>query len=226
MTECTNIACRDARSADNRSDVLIPWRSALAVEELWPLAVFAGVSTVSPGGATTLATASGANFGFKRSVPLMAGIAVGLAAMAAAASMGLATLLMQEPSLQTAMRAAGSAYMLWLALAIARSGAPGRGAKLGRPTSFVGGMLLLWANPKGWAMTLSAAAAFAALASGPAHLAMLLGVAFGTTAAVSLSLWCIAGQVLAALLRSDWQWRALNVVLGFLLAASVIPLWR
>ncbi len=194
-------------------------------EGFWPLAVFAVVSTITPGGATTLATASGAHFGFRRSVPLMAGIAVGLASMAAAAAAGLAGVLLTAPSLQIAMKAAGSLYLFWLALKIGRSGPPHLRTELAQPTGFVAGAWMLWHNPKGWAMTLGAAASFSALASGPAELAALLGLAFGAAAAASLSLWCIAGQLLARLLRTDGQWRALNAALGVLLVTSILPMW-
>ncbi len=197
----------------------------MAFEGFWPLAVFAVVSTITPGGATTLATASGAHFGFRRSVPLMAGIAAGLASMAAAAAAGLAGLLLAEPSLQVAMKAVGSIYLIWLAWTIGRSGPPRRRAGVARPTSFLGGAWMLWHNPKGWAMTIGAAASFAALASGPVRLAVLLGLTFGVAAAASLSIWCMAGQLLARLLRTDRQWRTLNVVLGVLLMASILPMW-
>ena len=96
---------------------------------------------------------------------------------------------------------------------------------MGTPTSFLGGACLLWLNPKGWAMALGAAASFAALASGPGQLALLLGAAFGLAAAASLSLWCAAGLVLARLLRTERQWRMLNAALGVLLAISVVPMW-
>ena len=197
----------------------------MAPDAILPLALFVLVATVTPGGATALATASGAQFGFRRSVPLMAGIAVGLATLAAAAGAGLAGLLLAVPSLQTVMRLAGSAYLLWLAWQVARSGPPKLGAEAGTPTSFLGGACLLWLNPKGWAMALGAAASFAMLASGPFQLAVLLGSAFGLAAAVSLSLWCVAGLLLARLLRTERQWRLLNALLGVLLAASVIPMW-
>lgn len=197
----------------------------MAPDAILPLALFVTVATVTPGGATTLATASGVQFGFRRSVPLMAGIAVGLATLAAAAGAGLAGLLLAVPSLQTAMRLAGSAYLLWLAWQIGRSGPPKLGAEAGAPTSFLGGACLLWLNPKGWAMALGAAASFATLASGPFQLAALLGSAFGLAAAVSLSLWCLAGLLLARLLRTERQWRLLNAALGVLLAASVVPMW-
>lgn len=190
-----------------------------------PLALFVVVSTVTPGGATTLATASGAHFGYRRSLPLMAGIAVGLASMAASAAAGLGGILLALPVLQLAMKSAGSLYLVWLAWRIGRSGPPHLEAGLAKPTSFLGGLWLLWHNPKGWAMTLGAAASFAALAGNPAQLGLLLGGAFGLGALLSLSLWCVAGSLLARLLKSDAQWRALNVALGLLLVASIAPMW-
>ena len=196
------------------------------LEAILPLVLFALVATSTPGMATTLSTASGAQFGFRRSVPLMAGSAAGLATVAAAGAAGLAGLLAAVPSLQLAMKIAGSLYLIWLALKIGRSGPPNLDLAMARPNSFLGGAGLQWMNPKGWAMGLGAAASFAALANGPLQLALLLGAVFGLAAAVSLSLWCVAGALLARLLRTERQWRVLNIALGLLLAASIIPMWR
>lgn len=195
------------------------------LDTILPLILFALISTLSPGGATTLATASGAQFGFRRSVPLMGGIAVGLGSLAATASAGLAGLLLAAPSIQVAMKLAGSAYLLWLAWKIARSGPPNVQKHLAVPTSFLGGACLLWLNPKGWAMALGAAASFTVLAAGPLRLALLLGTTFAIAAALSLSLWCLAGLVLARLLRTERQWRLVNGTLGLLLALSILPMW-
>lgn len=197
----------------------------MIVQGFLPLAMFAVTSTITPGGATTLATASGAHFGLRRSVPLIAGIAVGLASMAAAAAAGLAGLLLAEPSLEIAMKAIGSIYLVWLAWKIGRSGPPHLRPGLASPIRFLGGVWMLWHNPKGWAMTIGAAASFAGLANGPLRLAALLGLAFGVAAAVSLLIWCMAGRALARLLRSDRQWRMLNAALGVLLIGSIIPMW-
>ena len=196
-----------------------------AMEHVLPLILFAAVATATPGGATTLATASGIHFGFRRSLPLMTGIAAGLALMAGAAAIGLASLLLAVPSLQLAMRAAGSLYLLWLAWRIGMSGPPRLKTELARPTGFFAGIWLLWVNPKGWAMTSGAALSFAALAKGPSELALLLSTTFGAAAIVSLSLWCLAGQLLARLLTADWHWRLTNILLGLLLALSIVPMW-
>lgn len=194
------------------------------MEAFVPLLLFVVVSTASPGGATTLATISGANFGFRRSLPLIFGIAAGLASMAALAALGLAGLLLALPSFAFAMKAGGSAYLLWLAWQTAHRGAPHLGGNA-RPNGFLAGVWMLWHNPKGWAMTMAAAASFATLASGPAQLGAILGTAFGLCALLSLSLWCAAGLVLARAMRDERQWRMLNAALGLLLAGSVVPVW-
>lgn len=197
----------------------------MTAAEFPPLVLFVLVSTITPGGATTLATASGAHFGYRRSVPLMTGIATGLASMAAAAAEGLAGVLLAFPALQLAVKSVGTLYLLWLAWKIARSGPPHLYSAVARPTGFLTAIWLVWQNPKGWAMTLGAAASFGALAAGPYRLALILGVSFGVAAILSLSLWCTAGLLLGRLLRTDQQWHILNATLGLLLAISIIPMW-
>lgn len=190
-----------------------------------PLFIFVTVSTMTPGGATTLAAASGTHFGLRGSVPLIGGQSAGLAAMAASAAAGLAGILLALPSLQLVMRAVGSVYLLWLAWKIGTSGAPRLSTSIAKPAHFLEGVWLLWSNPKAWATTLSAAASFASLANSPLQLAILLGFAFGVAATLSLSLWCTAGFLLARLLHTEMQWRILNAALAALLTTSIPPMW-
>lgn len=198
----------------------------MTIEPLLPLILFALVSTITPGGATTLATASGAHFGFRRSIPVMAGFAFGLGSMASVAAAGLGSVLMALPILQITMKTLGSLYLMSLAARIGRSGQPHGVGQVAKPTSFVAGVWMLWHNPKGWAMTVGAAASFAALASSPLTLAILLGLTFCLVAAFSLAVWCLLGQMLGRLLKTAWQWRVLNISLACLLVISIIPMWR
>ncbi|MBL4720009.1 MAG: LysE family translocator [Alphaproteobacteria bacterium] len=194
-------------------------------ETLHAFVLFAIASTASPGGATTLATASGVRFGWRRSLPLLFGIAVGLSVLTGAAS-GLSAILQNHPLLSLLMKIAGSAYLLWLAYGIGRAGAPqaGDGGRDAPYTFFAGIVLLVW-NPKAWAMGFGAAASFAALASDPATLALIMGATFGVSAITFLSLWCAAGAALAKLLQTERQWRVLNVAMALLLAATIPPIW-
>lgn len=191
---------------------------------LLPVLVFVLVATVSPGGATTLATASGVQFGVRRSLPLLLGIAAGLTTLAVAASLGLAGVLLEVPHLELVVRVLGSLYLLWLAWTIGRSGAPGQ-TTLAEPRRFGTGVLLLWLNPKAWAVTLSAAGAFAVVVDGPFRLAALLGTTFLVCATLSQLLWCSLGGAVARRLTRPWHWRALNLTLAALVVASIAPIW-
>jgi threonine/homoserine/homoserine lactone efflux protein len=198
----------------------------MSIVRYLPLVLFVVSATLSPGGATTLATASGVQFGVRRSVPLLAGIAIGLASMAVAAAAGLGSALLALPTLRLAMRAAGSLYLVWLAWRIARSEPPHAGRSVGRPVGFAAAVWMLWHNPKAWAMTASAAASFAMLSDSPWRLGAVLGAAFGAGALLSLSLWCLGGSLLARRLSTPAQWRIVQTALGLLVAGSILPLWR
>lgn len=190
------------------------------------LITFAIIATISPGGATTLATASGVQFGLVRSIPLICGIALGLALLNGAVGGGLGGLINTFPQIQLALKVFGSTYLLWLAWTIGKQGAPKSSGDADTPIGFLKGLLLLWLNPKGWTMAVSAAAAFASLSDSPQRLAILLGTVFGTAALLSLTLWCIGGQWLSLFLKTEQQWRYVNIALGLLLAISIIPMWR
>jgi hypothetical protein len=49
---------------------------------------------------------------------------------------------------------------------------------------------------------------------------------FGIAAIGSLLLWCSGGQLMARLLKTERQWRLVNVALALLLVASIMPMWR
>ena len=146
--------------------------------------------------------------------------------MTSVAAAGLGSVLMALPILQITMKTLGSLYLMSLAARIGRSGQPHGVGQVAKPTSFVAGVWMLWHNPKGWAMTVGAAASFAALASSPLTLAILLGLTFCLVAAFSLAVWCLLGQMLGRLLKTAWQWRVLNISLACLLVISIIPMWR
>jgi threonine/homoserine/homoserine lactone efflux protein len=198
------------------------------VSELFgSLMTFALVATISPGGATTLATASGARFGFMRSMPLLAGIVIGLATLVGAAALGLGSITRALPQFELALRIVGSAYFLWLASTIGWQGAPGSKSAIGaRPIGFIAGLFLLWANPKGWTMAISAALSFARVADRPIALASTLGAVFGLSAALSLSFWCTGGVWLSRTVHSEKGWRVLNTSLAVLLVVSIASMWR
>lgn len=75
------------------------------------LITFAFAATASPGGATSLVTASGAQFGYLRSLPLVFGIAGTLAVLVAVSCTGLSGFILAFPILEVTMKVLGSAYL-------------------------------------------------------------------------------------------------------------------
>lgn len=188
--------------------------------------LFALVATLSPGGATTIVTASGIQHGFVQSVPLILGIAVGLALLAAAGALGMGVLITSLPVLKLTIKGLGSIYLLWLASKIWCAGPPAdRDLAAGKPFGFFSGMLVTLLNPKGWAMTMAAAVTFAPIAAKATELAMIMSLTFAHAALLSLSLWCLCGVLISKKLTEVRHWRFANRILAVLLAACVAPLW-
>ncbi|MEO1159209.1 MAG: LysE family translocator, partial [Pseudomonadota bacterium] len=182
-------------------------------EPLAALVTFAVVATASPGGATSLATASGAQFGYVRSLPLIFGIATALAVLVAVSGTGLAATILAFPVLEFGMKAIGSAYLLWLAFVILKAGPPTEASVSDTsPIGFLGGAMLLGVNPKAWAMAVGVAGSFSGIADNPYVLAAIFGSVFAIAATMSLSVWAVTGSFLARVIRQNWQWHLFNTV--------------
>lgn len=186
-----------------------------------PLLLLAAVATATPGGATMLAAASGGRWGVRRSLPLVAGMACGLALLMGVAGAGLGAALDTLPALRPAVRLGAVLWLLLLAWRIARAGPP-RGGDGAPPAGFAAGAALNAVNPKAWAMALTAAGGHAGVAEGPGALALILAAVFGVAALLALLGWCWGGSLLARLLRRPWHWHAFNAALGAALAASAL----
>lgn len=129
---------------------------------LWgPLVLFAAVMTLTPGPNVVLVTASGANFGFRRTVPQMLGITLGFGFMALAAGFGLAEMVQTAPRVHATLKYAGGAYFVYLAWRIARANGRATAATARpKPIGFLEAALFTWTNPKAWVLVLGALAAY------------------------------------------------------------------
>lgn len=193
---------------------------------IYAFLVFTLVATLSPGGATTIATASGIQYGYRRSLPLILGIATALAGLAAAGALGMGILIASMPILNLTLKGLGTAYLLWLASRIWRAGAPqDRVLQEQKPFGFLNGILVTLLNPKGWAMTMAAAVTFAPMAAEATELATIMALTFAHAAVFSLSLWCLAGALISRKLKEERHWQLANRFLATLLALCIAPLW-
>lgn len=190
---------------------------------LLALAAFCLVSSITPGPNNLMLMASGANFGFRRSIPHMLGIALGFTVMVALVGAGLIQVFDAYPVSHTILTVFSVIYLLWLAWKIATAVPPkGDVAQNARPFTFVQAALFQWVNPKAWTMALTAITVYAADRSLAGIL--LVSLVFGLVNLPSISLWTIMGEQMRRILKNPTRLRAFNWTMAGLLVASLIPL--
>ncbi|MBV9456474.1 MAG: LysE family translocator [Bradyrhizobium sp.] len=194
-------------------------------ELLFAFIVFAIVMFITPGPNNIMVLSSGLTYGFRRTVPHIAGITIGFAFMIAAVGLGFGTIFAAFPVLQTILKYAGAAYLVYLAIAIALSGPPKADPADGRgPMTFWGAALFQWVNIKGWVMVIGTITAYAAIARFPWNIAIQVVLALGL-GIVSTSIWTLFGSALRPFLTSERAVRIFNIVMALLLLASLIPVF-
>jgi threonine/homoserine/homoserine lactone efflux protein len=188
------------------------------------LALFALVSTITPGPNNMMLIASGANFGFRRSVPHILGICVGFVVMIVLVGLGLMQAFAAFPVLHDILTVVGVAYLVWLAWKIAHADMPGTHDGRGRPLTFMQAALFQWVNPKAWQMGLTAITLYAPDRNWQAI--ALVAAVFGVINLPSVSTWTILGQQLRRVLSNRRRLQVFNWSMAALLLASLIPvLW-
>ena len=186
------------------------------------LALFAFVSSATPGPNNLMLMASGANFGFARSIPHMVGISIGFIVMMVLTGAGLVQIFDRYPVSYLVLKVLSVAYMMWLAWKIANAAPIRERAAGGAPMTFLQAAAFQWVNPKAWAMSLTAITVY--IADG-GHLMLLVGaLIFGAVNIPSVGIWTLLGQQMARLLTKPAHLRLFNWTMAVLLIASLYPL--
>ena len=187
--------------------------------------VFGAVMAFTPGPNNIMVLSSGLTYGLRRTLPHVAGIGVGVAIMVAAVGLGFGAVFIAYPVLQTILKYAGVAYLIYLAVVIAMSAPAAPGQDKGRgPMTFWGAVLFQWVNIKGWVMVIGTITAYAAVATFPWNIAIqtVLSLMLGI---VSTSIWTLFGSALRPVLTSERAVRIFNIVMALLLLASLYPVF-
>lgn len=182
-----------------------------------PYATYSFVMSITPGPNNVMLTASGANFGFRRTVPHLFGISTGCALQLVAVCAGLGALFTRWPVLHTVLQWAGAAYLLWLGWKLLRSRGMAEG-RAAQPVTFVQAAAFQFVNPKAWVMSLSAVALFL-----PAGMGLIQASAYliAMTMIVNLpciTVWALFGSSLRGLLKR----RAARLVFNASMAVALV----
>jgi threonine/homoserine/homoserine lactone efflux protein len=187
--------------------------------------MFAAVMFFTPGPNNIMLLSSGLTYGFRRSIPHVAGIVIGFAFMVGAVGLGLGTIFISYPVLQTILKYAGAAYLVYLAVVIAISGPVAASQDNARgPMTFWGAAMFQWVNVKGWVMVIGTITAYAGIAGFPWNILIQVIISLGM-GALSCVAWALFGSALRPWLTSPRTVRAFNLVMAALLLASLYPVF-
>lgn len=182
------------------------------------------VVSITPGMCMTLALSLGITIGVKRALWMMAGELVGVALVATAAAVGVATFMLKYPTAFAVFKYAGGAYLAWLGIQMWRSrgkmampeedSAPIESSRLQLALQ---GFVTAIANPKGWAFFIALLPPFidSKLPLAPqltALILIILGLEF-----LCLQLYAHGGKTLRKALKQGGGVRTVNRVAGSLM---------
>jgi len=187
------------------------------------LAGFAFGTVITPGPNNLMLMTSGANFGFKRSLPHILGVGLGFPLMILPVGLGVMQLFDLFPALNWILTILSVVYMLWLAWKIAHAAAPKQGEANGKPLSFLQACAFQWVNPKAWAMALGAVTLYAA--SRDLQAVLWVSGTYVMMGCISTTTWTVLGQQLRRILTNPKRLRAFNWSMAALLVCSLYPVF-
>lgn len=195
----------------------------MTYELLAALFVFAFATVITPGPNNLMLMASGANFGFRRTVPHMLGIGLGMPAMVVVVGLGVMRLFDTWPVSLTILKVVSVIYLLYLAWKIANAAPPGQADPTGRPLTFLQSAAFQWVNPKAWSMALTAITLFAA--SRDLTAILIVSGIYVLVSCVSTTSWTLLGQQIGRILVSPMRLRVFNMAMAVLLVATLVPVF-
>ena len=190
-----------------------------------PFATYSTVMWLTPGPNNVMLTASGAHFGFRRTLPHMLGICSGFALQMLAVCAGLGAIFSRWPHLQDGLRWLGAAYLVYLGWRLLRPAAADSG-HVPRPLTFLEAAAFQFLNPKAWVMNLTAATLFLPHELAPAAAAAYMLLWGVLIPAPCVLVWALFGTSLRAVLARRAGRLAFNAAMALALGVTAVMMVR
>ena len=188
--------------------------------DLIPYATYCFVMSVTPGPNNVMLTASGATFGFRRTVPQMLGIGLGCGIQIMLVSLGMGAVFEWLPQIQEVLRWVGAAYLVYLAWRLMQAGlVVGEAQARARPLSFIESAAFQFLNPKAWMIAVTTATVFLPKTLSPFLGALYLCGVLVLANIPACTIWVLFGAGMRQLLSSD---RLRQVFAGILALTLVL----
>ncbi|MBL4680875.1 MAG: LysE family translocator [Pseudomonadales bacterium] len=206
----------------------------MTLELYTALIAFAFVSSITPGPNNLMLMASGANFGFRRTIPHIFGIGAGFMVMLLLIGMGLKQLFDAYPVSHQILQVFCLSYLIYLAYKIATATFPSAPQLLlneepqpllntkSKPMTFIQAGLFQWVNPKVWTMALTGLSVYSP--TNTLSSVLIVTLTFGAVNLPSVSVWTVLGQQMRRFLTNNRRLRIFNFAMASLLLLSVYPI--
>ncbi len=184
---------------------------------------FAISMSFTPGPNNLMLANSGTRFGFRRTIPQLAGVVIGFAILTLAMGFGVAGLVSAWPGLFRVMKFVSIAYLLYLAWRIATAESIKAGEVSQKPMTFLQAVAFQWVNPKAWIMTIGAVTTYTTLTLDLRVQILLIVLVFAVVGVASCSTWALFGQLIRRHLTTPRKRVVFNWIMAGLLVLSIAP---
>ena len=192
--------------------------------QLLPMMMYCFVMSITPGPNNLMLTASGANFGYRLTLPQVLGCVMGNVVLTLVACNGLGQLFVAFPIAQVVLRTVGAAYLVWLAWRLAQS-------RLGdatalRPLTFLEGVMFQASNPKSWIRAITLASVFMPAGANPLVAGLAISLVGGVIGFPCISAWALFGVAMRGVLADPRKQRVFNLAMAAALVLLAIDVLR
>jgi threonine/homoserine/homoserine lactone efflux protein len=190
-----------------------------------PFVTYTFVMSITPGPNNVMLTASGANFGFRRTVPHILGIGCGFVMQLLAVCAGLSALFTRWPALQSTLAWVGAAYLIYLGWQMLGHG-EAQAREAHHPVTFLQAALFQFLNPKAWVMTVTAATLFLPRELGPLLSGAYMAGVMEGIGVPCMMVWALFGTSLKYFIGAPRGRLAFNVAMALALGATAVMMLR
>lgn len=201
---------------------------ACMIEAILTLIVFCFLGTGTPGPNNIMLMTSGMNYGLRRSVPHILGVAWGVPLMVIGVGVGLAQAFHALPWLEDVLKYVCALYLLYLAYRIATArpkvAVDGQVEVVGKPLTVWQAAAFQWVNPKAWFIVTTALSVYAPPTAPLLAVAIVAGC-FALSGNVTGFTWTALGDRLRLFFEDTVRLRVFNFCAAMLLILTLIPVF-
>lgn len=185
---------------------------------LLAISLFAFVMSVTPGPNNIMLLASGAQFGYQKTLPHVFGILLGIASLLASVLLGLGAVLERYPDIYNVLKVLGSLYLFWLAWKITTAstdpGSINNAQTKTKPMSIFAAACFQFVNPKAWAMCVGSISTFTLAGEQYLESGLWIMLCFALNGFIAISLWAYLGVGIAQRLTTIKRKKVFNYTMG------------